>query len=224
MNPSDDRSRRREEALTFKAESQEPKAELGAARLASETPGQIGRKILLLGLGNDILSDDAVGLRIAAEVRQRLAGLGDIEVVETAEMGLSLLDFIVGYDTLVLVDAVQTGRHPAGFLHEIDGYDLKVLPTVSPHFLGIGEILALGRELGLHVPRRVRIFAVEVEDPFTVGRQMTARVQQAVPAIVDRISASLRLMTTAVLPGVEGATPFVTGSRGVSAAGGFLQP
>jgi len=150
------------------------------------------KKILLLGLGNDILSDDAVGLNVAREIRRRLSESDGIEVRETSEMGLSLLDYFVGFDDLLLVDAVQTGQAPPGFLHEFDGNDLKILPTVSPHFLGVGEVLALGRRLGLAVPARVRIFAVEVADPFTVAAGMTPPLQQALQAIVERVFRAVR--------------------------------
>jgi hydrogenase maturation protease len=145
------------------------------------------RKTLLLGLGNDILSDDAIGLRVAGVLRERLAGHKNITVAQTAEMGLSLLDLVAGYDDLVLVDAIQTNQASPGFVHEFEGESLKTIPTISPHFLGVGEMLALGRELGLSVPSRVKVFAVEVQDPFTVSTRMTAALENALPAIVEQI-------------------------------------
>jgi Ni,Fe-hydrogenase maturation factor len=62
---------------------------------------------------------------------------------------------------------------------------LNALPAVSPHFLGIGELLALGRELGLAVPTQVKIFAVEVQDPFNVGTRLTPTLDAALPRIVE---------------------------------------
>jgi hydrogenase maturation protease len=150
------------------------------------------KPVLVLGLGNDILSDDAVGLHVAREIRHRLAGSDGIEVEETSEMGLALLDYIVGFEDLVLVDAVQTGQSPPGFLHELDGGQLKVLPMVSPHFLGVGEMVALGRQLGLPVPRRVKIFAIEVQDPFTVSVRMTPALRRVLRPVAKRILAAAR--------------------------------
>jgi hydrogenase maturation protease len=131
-------------------------------------------------------------LHIAREIRQRFAGVDAVTVAETCEMGIALLDYIVGFDTLVLVDAIQTHQGPPGHLHEFDGDDLQTLPLVSPHFLGVGEVLALGRELGLAVPHRVRIFAVEVEDPFTVTTEMTPTLRAALPGITERITSVVR--------------------------------
>lgn len=152
-------------------------------------------RVLLLGLGNDILRDDAIGLHVAREVRRRLDGIEGIEVRETCEMGLVLLDYIVGFDDLVLVDAIQTGKSAPGSLCEFDGDDLKLLPAVSPHFLGVGETLALGRKLGLAMPQRVKIFAIEVEDPFTVSTQMTPALQRAMPNLVNRVTVAVLRMT-----------------------------
>lgn len=147
-------------------------------------------KILVLGLGNDILTDDAVGLNVVREVRRRLAGVDHVEVRETTEMGLALLDFIEGYRGLVLVDSIQTGKAPPGHLHEIDGADLKMLPGPTPHFLGVGETLALGRKLGMTMPERVKVLAIEVQDPFTLGTQMTPPLNEAFPQVVERVVAT----------------------------------
>jgi hydrogenase maturation protease len=150
------------------------------------------KKVLLLGLGNDLLGDDAVGLNVARHIRSRLSEHDRLEVRESSEMGLSLLDLVAGFDELVLVDAVVTGQATPGFVHQLEESDLPVLPQGSPHFLGIGELLALGRRLGLTVPRRARIFAVEVKDPFTVRVGLSEPVRQAFPAVVEYILRAAR--------------------------------
>ena len=147
--------------------------------------------ILLLGLGNDILTDDAVGLHVVRQLQSALAGHPAIDVRETTEMGLALLDFITGYATVVIVDAIQTGRAAPGFLHELDAGALQQLTGRTPHFVGVSETLALGRQLGLAMPAQVKIFAVEVEDPFTLGTAMTPALQAALPGIVDRVRCAL---------------------------------
>ncbi|MDD3180383.1 MAG: hydrogenase maturation protease [Opitutaceae bacterium] len=146
-------------------------------------------KVLVLGLGNDILTDDAVGLQVANAAHEALAGDPHIEVKATTEMGLALLDEIVDREAVVIVDSVQTGKAPPGHIHEIGPEDLPSLFATSPHFLGVGETLALGRLLGLAMPRQIRIFAIEVQDPFTLGTHLSAAVQQAVAPAVERVIA-----------------------------------
>jgi hydrogenase maturation protease len=164
----------------------------------ADVTGMIGsmrlKRILVLGLGNDILSDDSVGLIIARRLRSSLSDLPAVKVQETCEMGLSLLDFIDGYHGLVLVDAVQTRHSPPGYLHEIELSDLKVLPLMSPHFLGIGEILKVGSQLEMSMPTAVKIFAIEVQDPFTVSTELTAALAAAVEPVTQRIATVVREM------------------------------
>ncbi len=149
-------------------------------------------QLLLLGLGNDILTDDAIGLHVVHELQRDLASHPAIDCRETIEMGLALLDFITGYRTVVIVDSIQTGKAPPGFLHELDAASLAHLTGRTPHFLGVTETLALGRQLGLPMPEQVRIYAIEVEDPFTLGTSLTPRLRTALPAIVAHIRTALQ--------------------------------
>ena len=145
------------------------------------------RQALVLGLGNDLLSDDAIGLRLARVLRARLASL-ELDVVETTEMGLALLDHLTGYRQVWILDAVQTGRAPAGTLHAWDSGCLQALAGGSPHFLGVGETLALGRHLGLPMPGRIAVFAVEVSDPFTLDTRMSPALERALPELAEQIA------------------------------------
>ena len=150
------------------------------------------RKLLLLGLGNDILTDDAVGLHVVHELQRELAGHPSLDIRETTEMGLALLDFLTGYRAVVIVDSIQTGQAAPGFLHELDAVALNQLTGRTPHFVGVSETLALGRKLELVMPEQVRIFAIEVEDPFTLGTALTPALQAALPGIVARIRTALQ--------------------------------
>ena len=145
------------------------------------------RKTLVLGLGNDILTDDAIGLKVVREVGRRLGSNAGVDVRETMEMGLALLDFIVGYEALVLVDSIQTGRAAPGHVHDMTQEHLKALPGRTPHFLGVKETLALGRQLGLAMPERFKILAIEVQDPYTVSAELSPALECAFDSIVDQV-------------------------------------
>jgi hydrogenase maturation protease len=148
---------------------------------------------LVLGLGNDILTDDAVGLRVTRELEQRLRGVPGVEVLETSEMGLALLDFFTGRHKVVLVDSVHSGKALPGTIHEVAFDNPRWNPSCpsgprTPHFLGVNETLALGHQLGLEMPRVVRAFAVEVSDPFTLSAEMTPALESALPRIVEQVA------------------------------------
>ena len=150
------------------------------------------QRLLVLGLGNDILTDDAVGLLVARELAVRFKDHPDIAVRETTEMGLALLDELADFDAVILVDAVQTGRVPPGTIHECDIAELPEVTATSPHFIGVGETLGFGRRLGLAMPGRVRVVAIEVADPYTLGTEPTELVRKAVALAVERVVALIR--------------------------------
>ncbi|HVU33492.1 MAG TPA: hydrogenase maturation protease [Opitutaceae bacterium] len=152
-------------------------------------------------MGNDLLTDDAVGLRVAHEVRQRLVGDPRIEVKETAEMGLALLDLIVDRDSLIVVDSIQTGDQPPGHVHELEPEHFPEHAMRSPHALGVDKLCKLGRMRGLSAPTHVRLIAIEVQDPFTLGTEMTPEVQDAIDDAADLVVQ--RALEFAQLPAEE---------------------
>ena len=94
-------------------------------------------KTLILGLGNPILSDDGVGLVVAERLKGRVDG---VDVIATPLTGLHLLDLLVGYDALFLIDAMITTEMPPGELKFISPDEIS-LPTLSSHGFNLLEIL-----------------------------------------------------------------------------------
>jgi len=166
-------------------------------------------RVLVLGLGNDLLTDDAVGLHVARAAGARLAGDPGVVVRETMEMGLALLDEIVGFDGLVIADSIQTGRAPAGHIHVFDQGALASRRISAPHFLGVAETLALGERLAMAMPRHVCIIAIEVADPFTLARRMTSSVEQAVDTAAARVAEQVHefMLQPAPVPALTAGTP-----------------
>ncbi|MBN1868135.1 hydrogenase maturation protease [Candidatus Sumerlaeota bacterium] len=145
---------------------------------------------LLLGLGNDILTDDAVGLLAARALRERFGGT--VDVVEAGESGLSLLDHVEGYDRVLILDAVVSGQVEVGTVLEFGMDDLGSPVAPSPHFTGMPEMWALGRRLKLQLPQEIRILALEVARPFVFGESLSEEVAPALPAFIQAASDILR--------------------------------
>ncbi len=152
--------------------------------------------ILVLGLGNDILKDDAAGLRVAEAAGQMLAGETDIEVRTTTSMGLTLLDEIADREAVVIVDAVHTGNAKPGAVHCMAPVMLKRLRAASPHFLGLGETLELGRRLNLAMPEKIAVFAIEIEDPFALGETLTPTIAAVVPSAAAKVADLARIFAS----------------------------
>lgn len=142
-------------------------------------------KILVLGLGNDIIADDAVGLEAARGVRKLTPS--EVDVIETSMSGVALLEEFVGYDRAIIIDAVKTGSSPPGSIHEWRAEDLDRVLAPSPHFAGLPEMMALARELELEYPSEFRIIAMETLDPYTIGGPMSQPVRDALPSFIEYV-------------------------------------
>ncbi len=147
---------------------------------------------LVLCLGNDVLRDDGVGWRVAAELDRPGTLPAGVDVRRSAVAGFYLLDELTGYDAAVVVDAVKTGQHPPGTVLSFAFEDLRSERGPSPHAVGLPTVIRMGRQSGVPLPSRVHIVAVEVADMETVAEGLTPRVAAAVPAAVDAVWAALR--------------------------------
>jgi hydrogenase maturation protease len=144
-------------------------------------------RVLVLGLGNPILGDDGLGLRVADLVRSRLAPGSGIEVEEEHRGGLRLMERLLGCDAAVIVDAIVTGRHPPGTILRLGPGDMPTQHSASGHDVNLPTALRLGVCMGLHLPAEVRIVAVEAESILDFRDDCTAAVTAALPAAAEAV-------------------------------------
>jgi len=144
-------------------------------------------KTLILGMGNPILSDDGAGIRVAQEVGEKLND-PQITVAETSGAGLSLLDSIVGYDKVIIIDSIQTKEGNTGQIYRMGPEDFSFTKHFSsPHQINLATALELGNVLDLAMPQKITIFAVEAKDITTFSEKCTPAVEQAIPEVVKMV-------------------------------------
>ncbi len=143
--------------------------------------------VRVIGVGNPLRGDDGVGVALV----ERLAAEGlppGVEAVDAGTGGLTLLDLLEGASRVVLVDAAELGR-PPGSVVRVDGEDLglgEVAGAPSLHGAGVGDALALGRELGLLPPLVLYLVqVVRVE----VGPGLSAPVAAVLGDLAARVRA-----------------------------------
>jgi len=145
------------------------------------------KRILVIGLGSPIMSDDAIGLVIADAIED--LKLNGVETRQEAIGGLDIIPVLHGYDNAVIVDAIKTGSYEPGTIMIFDPEDFE--PTVgdaSAHGVNLATAMHIGRQMDPEVmPDSVRFVAIEVEDLQTVSETMTEKVQAAVPGAVDAV-------------------------------------
>jgi len=143
----------------------------------------------VLGLGNELLGDDAVGIEAARRVKQELTD--QVDVAETGVYGLALLDVILGCRQLIIIDAIKTGRLPVGSVIELDPGSFDRVPAPSPHYSGLPEMQALAETLHLDYPEAVVVLAVEIRDGVGFGEPMHPAVVKAIDQVVRRVRQQL---------------------------------
>ncbi len=140
---------------------------------------------LILGVGNPILTDDGVGIKIARKLKERNP---ELEVTETSEAGIALLDLIVGYDKLIIIDSIRTEKGKPGELYKLGLEALKPTANLSSsHSIDIATAYEIGRGLGYKMPEHISIYAVEIEDNTTFGEECTGGVEGRIPFITEQI-------------------------------------
>lgn len=140
---------------------------------------------LVLGLGNEIAGDDAVGILVARAIREEAQGRAD--VVESSASGMALIEVLAGYDRAVIVDAIRTGRNPPGTITEVPLERVGHVVAPSLHHAGLPEMAAVAEKLGLTFPAETRVIAVEVVDPYTIGAPLSEPAADAIGEVVRRI-------------------------------------
>jgi len=151
-------------------------------------------KILVLGLGNDLWGDDGVGLQAVRRLEEQWSsetGPGpagvEVDFKECYVSGAALLDFIHGYEALVIIDTIlkPAAGAAAGRVSIHEAAEARDLPGPSPHYISVAQTLVLGRALGLKVPAAAKLVAVEVEGGFRLGEGLTQGMTARLPAIVE---------------------------------------
>ena len=150
-------------------------------------------RTIVVGIGNPVLKDDAVGIKIA----EHFTGQVDTEILMCTDF--KVLDKILGYERALIVDGVRLGHAP-GTVLEFKAEDLFFTEGFSgTHNLSLPATLQIGYRLfGGEMPAEIKIIAVEIEDADTFGRECTPAVEAAIPEAVRRIRRYL-----AAPPGAE---------------------
>lgn len=150
--------------------------------------------LLLLGLGNPLLGDDGVGLRLLEALRSDVSAWGGrVEAVDGGTQGMALLGYLERRRAVVLLDAVALGA-PPGTVHVLEGDTLLAACTPggqSAHEMGAGELLRAAAMIG-SLPERIALVGVEPANVATgVGLSATveaalAEARRQAVAVIDR--------------------------------------
>ena len=157
-------------------------------------PIQVPQKhhLTIIGLGNEMLSDDGLGIRVVRELKNRL-GNRSVAFEELSVGGLQLFDYLAGTEECIIVDAIKTGTQPAGtLLRFVQTADSEPVTLSSSHQIDLGQILGLARFMGASLPKRLTVYGIEADDITTFRESCTEQVSKAIPKLVDAICSDVQ--------------------------------
>ncbi|KPJ50617.1 hypothetical protein AMJ40_02320 [candidate division TA06 bacterium DG_26] len=151
----------------------------------------VARKVLILGMADQVSGDDGVGRMVLHEIARRCSS-PDVEVKESSVAGFSVIDEMAGYQRVIIVDAVRTRNGEPGSVYRLTANDCRATVHLSaPRVLKLATAIALAEKYGYQLPGSVEIYGIEVEDASSQG--CSPRVQEAATKVVREIVDSLHV-------------------------------
>lgn len=146
--------------------------------------------ILLLALGNDIIGDDGVALTAARALKKTFGD--ELDVLETTEAGIGLIDILAPYERVLLLDSIESGDLPAGAVREFAREDFHRVLGPSPHYAGLPEVIALSHKLGINFPSEFRVLAIKIDPQEEFRQGLSDDIQQALGDYVKQAELIIR--------------------------------
>lgn len=152
-------------------------------------------KVLVVGVGNELLGDEGLGMHVARSLLAERASLPS--QVDVLPAGTSLLDFVQEmsrYSRVIIVDAVHNGQKP-GTIYRVEtlaelARQLETLPPISLHEWSLIETLRAAEELGL-LPAQLTLIGAEPES-IAPSAELTPMLARAAQQIVSMLLEELR--------------------------------
>lgn len=140
-------------------------------------------KTLVLGVGNTLLSDEGVGVRVAERLSETYLLPEEVQVLDGGTLGLDLLYYLEGVENLLIIDAVEMDAAP-GTTMRMEGDEVPAFLSVkmSPHQIGVPDMLFAAKLKDLY-PKNVVLLGVQPKI-LDVGLELSSEVNAAVPKLI----------------------------------------
>lgn len=149
------------------------------------------QNILVLGIGNILLSDEGAGVRAVEYLCEHFDIPPHLSLVDGGTMGLEILPYLENKDALLIVDAAVTGKAP-GYVFQRQLQDAGVFfrNKISPHQLGLSEVLGAATLMGC-LPEKIILFGIEPKE-LGAGLQFSDEVEKSFPHLIDLVVEGIR--------------------------------
>ncbi|MFZ5776431.1 MAG: HyaD/HybD family hydrogenase maturation endopeptidase [Thermodesulfobacteriota bacterium] len=146
--------------------------------------------VLVLGVGNVLLSDEGAGVRVIERLRKTHRFPGQVELLDGGTMGLELLPWLEERSHLFIVDAIRSDNPPGSVMvRQLDDPPAFFRQKISPHQIGLSELLAVA-SLQNCLPGSVTLFGITPAD-LSTGIELSPEGEAAVGRACNEVVAAL---------------------------------
>lgn len=164
---------------------------------SSKNSGQSFLNVLVLGLGNILLSDEGAGVKAVEELQRRYNCSDAVEIIDGGTMGLELLPYLEKRSHALIIDAVKTGKDP-GAIVRIEDPPAFFSSKTSPHQIGLADVMGIAAITG-NLPRNITLFGIEPKQ-LSTGLNLSTEVARNLSRLVDMVVAELKAIGVDVQP------------------------
>jgi hydrogenase maturation protease len=145
------------------------------------------KKTLILGLGNDILTDDGIGPRLIKDLSGMILK-DNVHFNVACCGGLEIMEYIKGYQQVVFIDAIRTKGGIPGDVYYFKPSDFRETSHLSSlHDITFITALNLGNTLDLDLPSDLHIIAVEIIEDMEFSNEFTSALRERYPEILKKV-------------------------------------
>ena len=147
-------------------------------------------RIVVLGVGNILLTDEGVGVRTIEKFQQDFEIPSEVFVIDGGTTGMEMLEDLSNADHIIIIDAVRSGNTPASII-KLEGDQIPVFfkTKLSPHQIGLSDVLATLEFTG-EQPGGVTVIGIEPISLET-GMALSPQVDALLPEVVGYVVAEL---------------------------------
>jgi hydrogenase maturation protease len=148
------------------------------------------RKILIMGVGNLLLTDDGFGVHVINSLNPADFP-GNVTLLEAGTVSHQLIPMFRELDMLIVIDAVEAGDTPGSvFRFTPDDLQFKCQQKLSLHQISLIDVLRMA-ELTGGKPETI-IIAVQPKDVTTPSMELSAEIKALIPKVTELIFQELK--------------------------------
>ena len=153
------------------------------------------KNTLILGLGNDILTDDGIGPRLVCDLAKMISD-PNVQFDTAGCGGLEIMEYIKGYKKVVFIDAIRTRDGKPGDVYYFIPSDFRETSHLSSlHDVSFLTALKLGNTLNMDLPSDLHIIAVEIIEDMEFSEEFTPPLKEKYPGILEEVFEIVKRVT-----------------------------